>query len=102
MPSSCGAIASNARPTRSSFNVSGTAPKTSSTAHSRAQSSTRNNGVGDVKRFAISVSITCPWVSLATLRTGQSRSIVPATSRRRQNSATTGNDPSVFSTLGGP
>ncbi len=34
-------------------------------------------------------------------RTGQAPSTIPATSSRRQNSATTGNAPSSFSALGG-
>jgi len=34
--------------------------------------------------------------------TGQARSTIPAMSRRRQNSAITGNAPRAFSTLGGP
>ena len=102
MASSSGAIASSARPIRSSLSASGAMPKTSSTAHARAQSSTRRSGVGEVNRLATSASITCPWVRIATSRTGQARSTIPARSRRRQKSATTGSAPSTFSTLGGP
>jgi hypothetical protein len=81
----------------------GAMPKTSSTAHSLAQSSTRSSGRGLKRRLAISASITCPWVTRATSwRIGQVRSTIPATSSRRQNSATTGSAPSSFSTLGGP
>lgn len=75
--SSSGAIASNARPIRSSFSASGAIPKTSSTAHSRAQSVTRSSGRGLVRRLATSASITCPWVRRATSLTGQARSTIP-------------------------
>ena len=101
MASSLGAIASRARPMRSSFSASGRMPKTSGTAHACAQSSTRPSGVGEVSRLATNAPITCPWVTVATSRTGQARSTMPARSRRRQNSATTGSAPSAFSTLAG-
>jgi hypothetical protein len=97
-----GAIASSARPMRSSFSAWGGMPKTSGTAQVAAQSSTRRSGVGEVNRLATNTSITCPWVRVATSRTGQARSTIPARSSRRQKSATTGSAPSVFSTLGGP
>ena len=100
--SSLGAIASSARPTRSSLRASGGMPNVSSTAHARAQSSTRHSGVGEVSRLATNAAITCPWVRMATSRTGQARSMIPSRSRRRQKLATTGNAPSSFSTLGGP
>jgi len=77
-------------------------PKTSGTAQVAAQSSTRRSGVGEVNRLATNTSITCPWVRVATSRTGQARSTIPRRSSRRQKSATTGSAPSVFSTLGGP
>jgi hypothetical protein len=77
-------------------------PKISSTAQSRAQSSTWTSGVGEVSRLAISASITSPCVAYAMSRTGTARSTMPATSRRRANAATTGNAPNAFSTLGGP
>ncbi len=99
--SNAGATASNARPIRSSLSASAAMPKTSSTAHSPAQSWTRNSGRGLVSRLATSASITCPWVTRATSRTGHARSTIPATSSRRQNSPTTGSEPSSFSTLGG-
>jgi hypothetical protein len=99
--SNCGARASSARPIRSSLSASAAIPKTSSTAHWRAQSWTRSSGRGLVRRLATSASITCPWVTRATSRTGQARSTIPARSSRRQNSATTGSAPSSFSTLGG-
>jgi hypothetical protein len=102
MASSLGAIASRARPMRSSLSASGAMPKTSGTAQVRAQSSTRHRGVGEVSRLATSTWITCPWVRVATWRTGQARSTMPSRSRRRQKSATTGSAPSAFSTLGGP
>jgi hypothetical protein len=102
MASSLGAIASNARPMRSSLSVSGRMPKTSGTAHAAAQSSTRRSGVGEVSRLATSAQMTCPWVRVATSRTGQARSTIPCRSRRWQKSATTGSAPSSFSTLGGP
>jgi hypothetical protein len=102
MWSSLGAMASRARPIRSSFSARGWIPKTSSTAHARAHSSTRHSGVGEVSRLATSAQITCPWVRVATSRTGQTRSTIPRRSRRRQKLATTGSAPSVFSTLGGP
>ena len=47
MASSLGAIASRARPIRSSLSASGEMAKTSSTAHAWAQSSTRRSGVGE-------------------------------------------------------
>ena len=87
---------------RSSFSASGAIPKTSGTAQVRAQSSTRRSGVGEVNRLATSTSITCPWVRVATSRTGQARSTIPARSGRPQKSATTGSAPRAFSTLGGP
>lgn len=102
MLSSVGAIASRARPIRSSLSASGGVPKTSSTAHAAAQSSTRRSGVGEVSRLATSTSITCPWVRVATSRTGQARSTIPRRSRRRQKLATTGSAPNAFSTLGAP
>jgi hypothetical protein len=102
MASSAGAIASRARPMRSSFSAAGGIPKTSVTAQVRAQSSTRRSGAGEVSRLATSASITCPWVRVATSRTGQARSTIPRRSRRRQKSATTGRAPNSFSTLGGP
>jgi hypothetical protein len=80
----------------------GAIPKTSSTAHARAHSSTRHSGVGEVSRLATRAWITCPWVRVATSRIGQARSTIPARSSRRQKLATTGSAPSVFSTLGGP
>ena len=91
-----------ARPIRSSFSAWGEMPNTSSTANARAQSSTRRSGAGQVSRLATSAPITCPWVSVATSRTGQARSTIPARSSRRQKLATTGSAPSAFSTLGGP
>jgi hypothetical protein len=100
--SSSGAMASRARPMRSSLSASGAMAKTSSTAHARAQSSTRRSGVGEVSRLATSAQMTCPWVRVATSRTGQARSTMPSRSRRRQKLATTGSAPSAFSTLGGP
>ncbi len=99
--SNCGAMASNARPIRSSFSAAGSIPKTSSTAHSRAQSSTRSSGRGLERRLATSASITCPWVTCAPSLTGHARSTIPSRSSRRQNSATTGSAPRNFSTLGG-
>src|SRR6266567_581462 len=87
--SNSGAIASTARPIRSSLSASGAMPKTSSTAHSRAQSATRNSGRGLERRLATSASITCPWVTRATSLTGHARSTIPARSSRRQNSPTT-------------
>ena len=102
MASNWGAIASSARPTRSSFKVSAVMPNTSGTAQVRAQSSTRTSGVGEVSRLATSVSITCPCVAIATSRTGQSRSIVAAIPSLLQKAATTGSEPSALSTLGGP
>jgi hypothetical protein len=66
------------------------------------QSPTRRSGVGEVNRLATSTSMTCPWVRVATSRTGQARSTIPARSSRRQKSATTGSARSAFSTLGGP
>jgi hypothetical protein len=100
--SSLGAIASRARPMRSSLSASGAIPKVSSTAQVAAQSSTRRSGVGEVSRLATSAQITCPWVSVATSRIGQARSTIPSRSRRWQKAATTGSAPSSFSTLGGP
>jgi len=97
-----GAIASSARPMRSSFSASGAIPNVSSTAHAAAQSSTRRSGVGEVSRLATSAQITCPWVKVATSLMGQARSTIPRRSRRWQKSATTGSAPSSFSTLGGP
>jgi hypothetical protein len=87
---------------RSSLSASGATPKTSVTAHAAAQSSTRRSGVGEVSRLATSTSTTCPWVRVATSRTGQARSTIPRRSRRWQKLATTGSAPSSFSTLGGP
>ena len=52
------AIASNARPRRSSSSTSAGTPKTSCTAHNRAQSATRTIAAGCVNRFAINTSIT--------------------------------------------
>src|SRR6266540_3159993 len=63
--SNCGAMASNARPIRSSLSASGAMPKTSSTAHCLAQPSTRSSGRGLERRLATSASITCPWVTRA-------------------------------------
>jgi hypothetical protein len=60
MWSSLGAIASRARPIRSSFSAAGWIPKTSSTAHALAHSSTRHSGVGEVNRLATRTSMTCP------------------------------------------
>ena len=77
-------------------------PKTSGTAHARAHPSTCTRGWGEVSRLATRASITWPWVRMATSRTGQTRSTMPAMSRRRQNSATTGRAPSALSMLGGP
>ena len=54
------AIASSARPARSSFNASGRTPNTSRTAHSCAHVSTSANGVGEVNRLATSTSTICP------------------------------------------
>lgn len=100
--SRCGAIAPDARPTRSSLSASASTPDTSGTANTRAQSSTCTSGAGDVSRLATGASITWPCVAIATPRTGHNRSIVPAISSRRPNAATTGNAPNDFSTLGGP
>ena len=58
MPSSLGATASRARPTRSSLSASGSMPKTSSVAHTLAQSVTWTSGVGEVRRLAINASMT--------------------------------------------
>jgi hypothetical protein len=102
MAFSLGAMASRARPTRSSLSASGAMPKTSSTAQVRAQSSTRHSGVGEVSRLATSAPMTCPWVRVATWRTGQARSTIPSRSSRWQKLTTTGSAPSAFSTLGGP
>jgi hypothetical protein len=102
MASSLGAIASRARPMRSSWSAWEAMPKTSGTAQAAAQSCTRRNGVGEVNRLATSTWITCPWVRVATSLTGQARSTIPSRSSRRQKLATTGSAPSSFSTLGGP
>lgn len=102
MRSSSGAIASNARAIRSSFSAAASTPSACSTAHSRAQSATRHIGAGALNRFAINASITCPCDTIATSRTGHARSIIPTRSRRRENSATTGNAPNALSTLDGP
>ena len=104
MCSSSGAIASRARPIRSSLSAAGSIPKISSVAHAAAQCATCTSGVGEVSRLATRASITCPWVSNARSRTGQARSTMAAISRRRANSATTGNAPRALSTttVGGP
>ena len=101
--SSSGAIASNARAIRSSLSAQVVIPNVSATAHSRAHSATRTIGAGLVNRFATSASITCPWVKIGTSsRIGHARSMIPTRSSRRLNSATTGNDPNILSTLDGP
>jgi hypothetical protein len=46
--------------------------------------------------------MTCPCVAWATDRTGAARSTMPAMSNLRQNLATTGNAPNVFSVLAAP
>lgn len=81
---------------RSSFRVAEAKPKTSSTAQARAQSSTATSERGALKRLATSASTTWPCVARATSRTGQARSTMPATSRRRQYSATTGSEPNTL------
>ena len=101
--SNCGATASNARAIRSSLSAAVVIPNVSATAHSRAQPATRTIGAGLVNRFATSASITCPWVKIGTSsRIGHARSMIPTRSSRRLNSATTGNDPNILSTLDGP
>jgi hypothetical protein len=100
--SSSAAIASSARAIRSPFNTAASIPNASSTAHPSAHSLTRHNSDGEVNRFATSASITCPCDRIATSRIGPARSMIPARSSRRQYSATTGNTPSTFSTLGCP
>jgi hypothetical protein len=100
MWSRLGAIASSARPIRSSFSAAGWIPKTSSTAHALAHSSTRHSEVGEVNRLATSASITCPWVSVATDRAGPVHDPGKVTAlaevgHHRQR-------PSSFSTLAGP
>lgn len=87
---------------RSSLRMSAGTPKVSSSAQSRAQSCTWTSGVGEVRRLAISASITWPWVAYTMSRTGTARSMVPAMSRRPAKAATTGKAPSALSTLGGP
>ncbi len=58
IPSRCGATASRALPILSSLRTSGDRPRISSTAQSLAQSSTWTSGVGELRRLAISASIT--------------------------------------------
>jgi hypothetical protein len=101
MWSSCGAIASNARAIRSSLSASGGIPKTSPTAQDCAQDCTCSIGAGEVSRLAMSASITCPCVKVATSRTGHAASTLSRIPSRRQKAAT-GNAPSIFSTLGAP
>ncbi len=60
MTSSCGAIASRARPSRSSLSRCGSMPYTSSTAIAAAHASTCTSGVGAVSRFATSASLWNP------------------------------------------
>src|SRR6266545_2004720 len=100
--SNCGATASSARPIRSSLSTCGSIPQTSWTAHWLAHCSTWTSGVGEVSRLATSAWMRCPWVTSATSRTGQARSMIPARSSRRHKSAITGNAPNALSTLGAP
>src|SRR5574342_238011 len=102
--SSCSANASNARPARSSLSALAVTPNTSSTAQVRAHRSRCTSGSGEVNRLATSISMTCPCVTheVDTSRIGHSASTRSAMRSRRQNSATTGNEPSIFSTLAGP
>jgi hypothetical protein len=97
--SSSGAIASSARPIRSSLSTAGSMSNTSSTVQALAQSVTWTSGVGEVSRLAINAWMTCPWDRIATSRTGQARSMIPARSKRQEKSAMTGNAPNVFSIL---
>jgi hypothetical protein len=60
--SSSGAIASSARPIRSSLSAAGSMSNISSTAQALAQSVTWTSGVGAVSRLAINAWMTCPWL----------------------------------------
>jgi len=75
---------------------------TSRTAHSCAHASMPVNGVGEVNRLATNTSTICPCDTtlVDTARIGHSSSTSSRIRSRRQKSATTGNDPSSFSTLG--
>jgi hypothetical protein len=87
---------------RSSLSAAAGMPYTSSTAKSRALSTTPTSGDGLVNRLAINASITCPRVTLAvaTSRIGHSRSTISRMPSRRLNSAATGKAPNAFCTTG--